>query len=82
LALRKRLNASWTSAGLQAFEDEALIVFLATGVGFDLAPAFLGDLFRFSLAAEGPGELLTRLTLGDLDLVRGLRVIFAMISIY
>src|SRR5450432_1604830 len=83
LALRNRLNASWTSAGVQGLEAldlEALDLeapdlvktlsdFFAAGARPDLAEGRLRDFWA------GSGSL-------SFDLGRGLRVIFAMIGIY
>jgi hypothetical protein len=78
LALRNRLNASWTSAGVQglgAGDLEALALvktlsdFFAAGARPDLAEGRLRDFWAGSAALS-------------FDLGRGLRVIFAMIGIY
>jgi len=81
LALRNRLNASWTSAGVQGLEagdlealdlearDLALSDVFAAGARPDLAAGRLRD-FWAGLAAV------------SFDLGRDPRVIFAMIGIY
>jgi hypothetical protein len=70
LALRKRLNASWTSAGVQGL---AAFDFFAAGFGADVAA---------DLAAGRLWDFWMRLGDVGLFLGSGLRVIFAMIGIY
>jgi hypothetical protein len=77
LALRKRLNASYTSAAVQGFvlEDFAFAGFSLEGLG--LAGRFA--------ARAGPGlatAFLIAFAAGSLDLAPRPRVIFAMILIY
>src|ERR1700694_2843534 len=72
LALRKRLNASRTSAGVQGLVEvlrEALTGFFAPRAGPDSAAGRLRD-------------FLTRCGGVGFDFVRGLRMIFAMIRVY
>src|SRR6266436_2104239 len=80
LALRKRLKASYTSAGVQGLG--ALTDFFAARAGPDLAAAFFAALSRDWLAAARLRDFLAGLAAVGFDLVRGLRMIFDMIRVY
>src|SRR5450432_1803088 len=93
LALRNRLNASWTSAGVQgleALELEALDFEALYLEALDLeAPDLvktLSDFFAAGARPALPAGRLREFWAGSeslsFDLGRGLRVIFAMIGIY
>jgi len=80
LALRKRLNASWTSADVQGLP--ALSDFFAMGGCPDLAAGFF-TIFCRPWLAKGPlRDFLTCFEAIAFDLGWGLRVIFAMIRVY
>jgi hypothetical protein len=98
LALRNRLNASWTSAGVQGLEAsdlealdlEALDLEALDLEALDLeAPDLvktLSDFFAAGARPDLPAGRLREFWAGSgspsFDLGRGLRVIFAMIGIY
>ena len=86
--MRNRLNASWTSAGVQGLEagDLEALDFEALDLeALDLVKT-LSDFFaagaRPDLAAGRLRDFWAGLGAVTFDLGRGLRVIFAMIGIY
>jgi len=81
--LRNRLNASWTSAGVQGLE--ALDLEALDLEAPDLVKT-LSDFFAAGARPDLPAGRLREFWAGSgspsFDLGRGLRVIFAMIGIY